>query len=191
MIYILGTPQETAQALDDKSLDRMIKDIAQVLCNVHWLDHAIRYSPNLERFEKLENSVPLKEKSLNTCSWSQWAKDCEANYLYLVELGLELMVEHVYPRCLGPTNKYMEAILWAKGNVPVLTGDEYMTCPLYFPLVMPKKYYRCNCDEKGYFRCDWGSEQINTIESYRNYYRSKLKGSEVWTRREKPDWLNL
>ncbi len=93
-IYILGTPEETAQALDDKSLDKMIKSIAHALCNIcYWSARYGQYTP-YERSSYYKDDVPLKPKGGDIFKWSDWARECRANYLELVTLGLVCCTEY-------------------------------------------------------------------------------------------------
>lgn len=136
-IYILGTPEETAQELDDRSLDFMIKDIAQVLCNVH---HKIIDDKNtchcfekdcplvFEEHEKipLESIVDITGLS----EWILWAQECAANYKYLVELGEKCCAEFFWRfqeyenlehhKKKEKIDKFNEAIIWSSINVPDL-----------------------------------------------------------------------
>src|SRR3954464_3197699 len=98
MIYILDNdPAKCAQMLDDKSLDKMIKDITQALRTVY-LDSIIH---PLDKGRECWNDAVMhlgqgqwvpKEKS-NHEKWSIWARECKANYLYLVEMGLACLSE--------------------------------------------------------------------------------------------------
>jgi uncharacterized protein involved in tolerance to divalent cations len=126
-------------------------------------------------------------------------KDQEGNYLYEYSeiVGTNELKEH----------ELQPVIKWAMNNVPDLP---VITCvnfydkrngkkPLYgrrwferveqitpFPVVMPKKYF------SGMF--DYKDEEIkhDVIQSYRNYYRAKLKklkNAPTWTGRQMPEWL--
>lgn len=139
MIYILDNdPKLTAQYLDDKSFDEMIKDIAQVLCGVHYFLG--------KRIEEMPMS-PHNNQSL--IKWGDWARECKANYLYLVELGLECINEKATR--FGITNpgfgnlvlndgiradykltRYDKAILWARENVPDLSARCFPCGDTYF-----------------------------------------------------------
>jgi len=187
-IYILDNDhKKIAEYLDDKSLDKMIKNIAQVLCDVHL-------------FKSFFHSKEIKDK------WSRWARECKANYLYLVELGFTLYSESVFRFGLKKINaNRRDVIRWCYENVPDLPkrcfscGDdsESHMCqkcwndkrPNSFPLVMPKKYIVDGFDPNDFDK--EGNGQSLTIQSYRNYYRAnKLKQNiQKWTRRQKPDWL--
>lgn len=194
-IYILGTPRETARSLDDESLNRMIKEIAQVLSNVH--DYVL--SPNY--WTSADGA--LSPKNINS-KWSCWARECVANYNYLVELGSRCCLEHInrtykYGDEKIKTHKMQSIIEWVQDNVPNLPTQFFIRDELggdriqggllgnehtSIPLVMPKKYINyetIEIIEDNIF--------VNAINSYRNYYKSKLKPDATWTRREKPAWI--
>ncbi len=188
MIYILDQdPRKTAEYLDDKSLDKMIKDIAQALCNV---SISLRIDKALSRDNYALSDTPL-DYSLDKkiLAWKEWARECEANYLYLVELGMQCghEINSRGPQNNKKTYNALKGIVWARDNVP----DLPIKCPSYnkgmteFPAAKPK-----------YLRAD-------TIRTYRNYYKSKLYKEEknsiyitnkglhaVWTERNKPEWLS-
>jgi hypothetical protein len=219
-IYILDNdPKKIPEMLDDKSLERMIKDIAQVLCNVHW-----------KQGFKGCASIPLMPKidKIDSCKWTQWARECKANYLYLSNLGEEIMTEIYYRRNNSfnkPQMRWLKVIRWASDNVPdlyirlesgVLVTPElndmcykervgYMSG---FPLVIPKRHIADQHDLIKYTSLN------GYIISYRNYYQAKIEKRmksglnqcesnsaqwtsydesklPAWTNREKPVWLNI
>lgn len=185
-IFILdNAPAKCAQALDDKSLDKMIKDIVQVLCNVHWFDY---YHEGTEGYVyKNKLKIPIKYKKLSDDLWTVWARECRANYLYLVELA-ELCSRELNYRFEGLTeNKidYEIILLWAKDNVPDIYDPHKIVCtneftlehikgkPTPFPLVIPKKCL--DIDVKKYSRWNSGLRLNDQISIYRNYYLARLK----------------
>jgi len=216
-IYILDNDlKKIAEALDDKSLNKMIKNIAQVLCNVHhkigmdWL-RTFDTDNKWENTQKFR-SIPLTKTFLDAPgAWEDWARECKANYLYLGEFGRELIKEFNF-RYDIPMLKKQEcnnfyAIHWVSHNVPNLPyyfetehTKEHWTFIISdgsvkddiktpFPLIMPKKYILDGFDPDDFDK--EGDGQSLTIQSYRNYYRAnKLKQNiQKWTRRQKPDWL--
>jgi hypothetical protein len=180
------------EELDDKTLDEQIEAIAQTLCNVHYrikngAEATIKYKGRCDR-------IPLELISFD--EFSEWASECLANYLKLVEMGLACCEEYRLRfsepllNIYGEEGKVKEhklqyVIEWARENVPELPVridskyniddscidldsriDKEITTP--FPLVMPEEY-------KVYFVSENGSKGAPfIIESYRNYYRAKL-----------------
>lgn len=189
-IFILDNdPQKIAEYLDDRSLDSMIKDIAQVLTGCH-------------------QAIPeywVFKNTINHLKWIKWARECKANYLYLVDLGISCTEERYhrlgkfvtkrehdveYESCVEYKELKAEAVIdWANENVPNLpdtmqsAGGFYMddetagvfiqlppiTGVTLFPLVIPKKYqpYQLNCEDH--------PKEFEIIVSCRNYYQAKLK----------------
>ena len=161
MIYILDQDlAKSAQALDDKSLDKQIKDIAQVLCNVHEerIAKANKIIENakqggntelqrnmsfylMEQLIKYDIDPPLKYKTnKKLLLWSKWARTCKANYLYLVEYGLVCVFEweHRHDEKFDnigwrkqSINKHLKVLRWARNNVPDLpVKNEKISIPL-------------------------------------------------------------
>jgi hypothetical protein len=215
--------------LDDKTLSRQIRNIAQVLCNVHHAD--IACLTDIKKIEEASAKIPLPQKRFAEDKICWWARECRANYLKLVDMGYKCMDEYVYR-----FNDYPDFgcgknfLLWAVENVPDLPygkidkdclqcdndekGSYGQPCDTHawgtatpFPLVMPDKYIIFDCD---FYE---PTAEICIIESYRNYYRAKIKNKladfvsdeqdkEIalfrklqmagvkFTRREKPERLN-
>lgn len=201
-IYILDKdPIKCAQYLDDNSLDKMIKKIARALCNVH---HILNERKELEIDHEKLLSIPLsytKYKSFESnAQWIEWSRKCKANYLKLVELGSFCCAEINYrftsfsihsQQTFFWIHKMEKIIEWADNNVPDLKYDSgyFGRNKIVFPIGMPKKYIA----------------DIDIIQSYRNFYQSKLKQRAIkyqkspihtksdikWTRCKKPSWINL
>jgi hypothetical protein len=195
-IFILGTPEETAQALDDKTLGEMIAACAQTLCNAQCEITLFDGGYSLD----WKNKPPLGGKDINN-ELSQWARECRANYLELVKYAIACCVEYYYrldsfdshysnlPKEVAFHNKYKDVIAWCADNVPSLPDGEKEFLSLMggamwrekvtpMPLVMPDKYQKL----AHYNPDNWNtSEHIdNVIYAYRNYYRAK-----VWKKLEK------
>lgn len=192
-IYILhNDPKKCAEYLDDKSLDKMIKDIAQVLCNVHC---DVTKLSEKEFFETYEPNMPLKGKYPKHEKWSQWTRECKANYLYLVELAETCSRELNY-RFEGLTEKQIrieKILIWAIDNVPDLPKNyilrennfeailkcDYIESITPLPLVTPKKYIaqwmKDNDLDIGRISNTKSGWNNGSVQSYRNYFQAKLK----------------
>lgn len=246
MIYLLDeNPAENAKMLDDKTLSRQIRGIAQYLCNAHYLKAVFTPLQPNQRLDDLTKDIPLPLKNNNEGlsashdSYSKWAYECSVNYNKLVEMGLACFSEY---RCRGLINKdeynsiyeYENILEWTRDNVPDLpiyygTVNEALANPKEhlenylnentnekttpFPVCVMDKYkvFKIGRDDEGWIEYD-----INIIESYRNYYRTKIYEKEdktklincdlckdtmphmiaipyelpKWTRRERPKFLN-
>lgn len=194
-IFILDQdPQKIAEYLDDKSLDKQIREIAQTLCNVH---HIVTPRNQPSPATPLEWKGPLKDGSDG--QWSEWASECKANYEWLALLGGACSKEFSY-RLVNPNpksaidklniyHKLDNVIGWAEANCPKLPDSE-TTTP--FPLAMPAKF------KFPFQRGEWPPAGKNspvildsTIKAYLSYYQAKLQGKPTWTRQERPAWLEL
>lgn len=168
-IYILDNdPKKCAEALDDRSLEKMIRSIALALCNVH---HAILGCYGHKDIDKIKNypDIPLPyshKKSIER--WAKWAghiEGCKGNYIYLAKLGNYCCVEYNTNREILKNIKYYAIITWLSCNIPNLPfvfgycGDNRPV----FPLVIPKKYWEQSIRPEDIYL------------SYRNYYKEKLK----------------
>jgi hypothetical protein len=230
MIYLLHEDAaECAKMLDDKALGLQIKEIAQTLCNAQ---HRLLNKPdniplapkNIHKDDYSllanvcrANYLRLVEMALAACSEYiyRFNEPCDHANIKDIEQGA------VCDRCTK--HKLQPVIEWCKQNVPDLpihhfnirntpieeainipfTREEIIngkTTP--FPLCVPEKYKHntiaCSCDN--YHSCN-----IDTIESYLNYYRTKIerlicpkcktgmsndgcsKNGITWTRRERPN----
>jgi hypothetical protein len=162
-ICILGTPEETAQALTDKWIEKMIKDIAQVLCNAHHLQSDYINDPDY-----FDDNIPLPYslhaiKKMPLTDWTDWTRECVANYEYLAKLGYFCDYEYFFR--FDKLSKFNKIIHWARDNVPdSLYGNINVDCRYCdnydlgifgnacdthalgilspFPLLMPSKYYK-------------------------------------------------
>jgi hypothetical protein len=204
--------------LDDTTLSKQIKAIAQVLCNVHIMLHRQRVElfkndksqPSPINFdlppEKMLHGKPIDDE------YTLWASTCRANYLALVDMGLPIIQECIYrwnePMPESVNYKYPEAIWWARDNVPELPIKHVFNCKCEgqwicdecqysehtpFPLCVPaKRIIRKECEHsKGNADLSLNMHMfdIDITESYRNYYRAKLPKDAKWTRRDKPEYL--
>jgi hypothetical protein len=199
-IFILDNDlRKSVEYLDDKSLNKQIKTIAQILCDGHW---------------EVYHSCELIGKNL----WREWAKQCKANYLWLIEYAYESGRELFY-RHEGKTkihDKCYPVLEWARENVPDLPAytkeQDNISRSLYpcnkaykfnygvseYPLVMPNKYQSlANYNPENFNPSD---HIDNIVYAYRSYYKAKYDKAMLkylrengmlvtWTRREKPEWL--
>lgn len=196
MIYILSNDaQECAKLLDDKSLDAMISDIAQVLCNVHSLSTLGRSTMDMkieERKRMFECPLAPKFKTefdgdkykVIFSDWDKWCMQCLANYNVLLayaracctEYRLRFINETDPTKRMFPKHKHHDVIAWCGENKPMLpreyekSGHGYTELAAAMPLVMPEKYIVYSV---GYGVA--GDMKKNIIESYRAYYKAKLK----------------
>lgn len=195
MIYLLhNDPAANAQMLDDATLNKQIKAIAQTLCAVHsWAE--TRRAEREGRYVSANHRVcypdysriPLKRSNLVHNKMGEWARACLANYLKLVEMGRKCFFEWNYrfndyddfmlwkSERIGRCNyqhKMQKVVEWCFDNVPDIPDGNLTP----FPLCLPKKY-----------RTEMLLQE--TIKSYRNYYIAKIPKNVKWTKRQQPDFV--
>jgi hypothetical protein len=204
--------------LDDKTLDKNIRAIAKTLCNVHYellfnkCDGDLRLLWEEDRQKWI--NITLGWSTSKTVGYTKWASECRANYLKLVEMGTDCVLEQVARGIDEAPTKYRQALAWARDNFPQLACKcfnpliRHPTCneSTPFPLMIAKKYWHYHSGYVNDFDLDY-------VESYRNYYRAKIKAQihkldnsigcgcpecdknfwdkyPKWTRRDKPSYLN-
>lgn len=215
-IYILDNDsKKIADYLDDKSLDKMVQELAIVLCNAH-----CKYTQKPIYAVRADTLLPARRPNHK---FAVWARECVANYKYLVNLGYALCDEWqlrcTYKYGESKHHKLRQVLAWALLFEPILPAGE-MLCTADmpssnsidimtpFPLVMPKSYIKeaevANPEK-------WGHID-NCMYAYRVYYQANLKktllkelqkekkkwtgekwvGSSIeWTRRFQPEWIML
>jgi hypothetical protein len=137
MIFILDNDlNKSAAMLDDKSLEKQIKNIAQVLCNAHYYNLKLK-GVGMALHESQVAHIPLNKQMRNNSEcrhleWSLWAKECKGNYLWLVNYAIICCGEYYWRFMvreygnLDHDNKcnevehYNAIILWARNKTPNL-----------------------------------------------------------------------
>lgn len=205
MIWILDKePQLIAQALDDRSLSRMIKKIAQALCQVHfqWIDY---HAHTIGDANHLAANIPIQDKVIfdgRRNAWADFGYKFSANYRYLCDLGMECCKEWSYRNYKteyddkeeimvcnwpypGPPHKHQHIIEWCSQNQPDLSLEIPKENP--YALATTISFYR----EKYQHKLNKGLRRAIT---YRDVYGKKVISKPIipkWSRREKPSWLIL
>jgi hypothetical protein len=135
--FLDESPKKTAQFLDDQALSDQIKNIAQVILQIHYkcIDHR---ALTLGEAQRIEKNMPLEffhadelEGLYNNKDnlYANWGYECKANYNFLVNLGEQCCKE--YNRrsckcinCRGSNCPYrfqhtlLPIIKWALNNIP-------------------------------------------------------------------------
>lgn len=142
-------PRQAARWHCDAHVVKMVLETAQLLCTAHHLTGS---------------TAPYRPTHANhPCA--VWARDSQANYLWLCELGLELCRE--YTARYGRVHA-SEKVLWELSrNAPDLPYRGLTP----FAQAMPK-------DLKG----------SDPVEAYRRYYQTKRGGKLGTRRRNRPEW---
>ncbi len=111
-IFYLDNNQETcARWHCDKHVVKMILEVAQMLCTVHW-----------------ENGgeAPYKSTHKNHPS-TRWSGSNKSNYLWLCDLGKELCKEYTFR--YEKTHKTEKHIDWLVKNIPSIPDGEFSEPP--------------------------------------------------------------
>lgn len=143
---------KNAKMYCDKHCSKMILETAQLLC-----------SP----FET--GTAPYKRTHYNhPCAI--WLRESQANFNYLLKLGLALSEEFEYRR--GKKHKSQEVIQWCRENNHFLMLPDVPMTP--FAQAMPEQYKSKN----------------HVVGAYRNYFNGEKRHLFSWTKRPTPSWVN-
>ena len=151
-------PEICAKYHVDKHVVKMIIELAQLLCTAH---HII--GSDNEDFK-----IPYKKTHVNHPS-AIWVRQGLYNYVWTVNLGLELCKEYTYRyEKVHKTEQYLQMLY---ENYPKFTPDLIIaTKPL---LAITNK------------ECKIG----NAIKSYREYYIREKSHLHSWKKRDVPEWI--
>lgn len=129
-----------------------IKESAQLLCTAHHLNN----SPYITPYKPTHRHHPC----------AKWSAESLENYMWLIDLGLELCKEYTYR--YGKVHKCEEVINWCGEHQP----DFQSANRTPFALAMPDQY-----------KCD------DAVKSYRSYYLGEKRHLFAWKNRPVPDWI--
>lgn len=155
-------PRESARALDDKRVPKMVVETAQLLSTaVHHLHP--------------DNDFPIYKPAYDNHPCSLFARYSERNFKFLAELGLELSEE--YSHRWGPRHKSHRVI---EDCVTLMFSKPSFYKPFY------TREFSLNFNCSGY---DTGSiykdYRLCLIDKWK---KQEKKGSLKWTDRKPPDW---
>jgi len=213
-IYILDLDlQKSVESLDDRSLRKQCRDLAQTLCDIHYCIS--------------DNNPPLKPDFIASrpgghYRWVEWGAKCNDRYEWLLNYFKLSLEEHTFrfhdwiygkhgdenwiKRNRRVTKPYYNVYPWAHSNRPnILTQIEFR-----LPRIVPvhirfndlclnyQLYHSWRLSEK--LKCKYcngrgnsGSSSFATIPSVKccicdgNGFTFKYK--PTWTKREKPEWI--
>lgn len=170
-IFVLHKkPKECVKLYCDQHVRKMILETAQLLSFAHY-----------EAGTKLKYHRIYKDsKGHHNHPCAKWLYRSQANYRWLVKLGMYLCKEYTFR--FNKTHATQKVMVYLKNHVPDLP-DVPIT---QFELCMPKQYHFISViRDRTVFR--------DTIKSYKRYYRAEKqtfkRGPAVWTKRDKPDFL--
>jgi hypothetical protein len=107
---------------------------------------------------------------------TKWARENKINYVSLYELFIELCKEYTYrySKEHATYTKLHEVLRTVPKNIPDIC-DEIV----YFPVAISNK-------EIIMYDSD---DEIDIVETYRNYYKTEKKNFATWRNREIPYWM--
>jgi hypothetical protein len=173
-------PVLAAQNLCDSHIVKMSLESAQLLCTVHWVGWQKVLNPpdNLkgkalkmwieERIPD-ENLIPQYSMTHVNHPSSKWARECSANYEWLVNHALAQCDE--YEKRYGRVIKCKEIVEWAKLNKPQTFETSHLQMTP-FAVAMPD-IYKVDGDP---------------VQSYRNYYHGAKASFAKWKYTTSPSW---
>lgn len=152
-------PKVSVKYYFNKHCVKIILEICQMLYTAHWCGRILDVWIIRHR-EEMNGLEPYRKTHFNHPT-AKWVRQSKANYLYTVQMGLELCYE--YTRRYGKIHKCQVRLEWLQNNIPPMNiGDKidaYLATSSVpkgctpVPLAMPDEY-----------KCP------DLIESYRKYY---------------------
>lgn len=160
IFFLDSNIEKCAQYHVDKHVVKQRLELAQLACTAHHVLGDIDSS-----------KIPYKPTHKNHPS-AIWVRESLFNYMYVVNLGLELCKEMRH-RFNTPHQKTEEVLLWLKEN-PIQVNDCFMSKP---KLAVGEKIIE-NDDYWNY-----------AVDNYRNYYNETKQHLFKWSKRETPYWI--
>lgn len=158
--YLDKNPKKCAKMYCDKHVNKIMIEICQLLCNV------IHNNTDMNApYKKCKN---ISEK----LSPYMWANRSKSNYIYLLNLAENLLLEYKY-RYEKKEHKTEKVIIWLKNNIPNHFEFKNRTKLIYTKNIdIFSKYYK------------------DDIEASRMIYAIYKCKNDKWTKREKPEWFD-
>jgi hypothetical protein len=162
IFFLSANKKECVEMYVDKHVVKMILEYTQILCSVHHICGSVDES----------YVVPYKLTHKNhPCN--VWTRESLSNYVYLVDLALELCKEYTYR--YGKIHK-SEQYIRKLGEIMPKIDDIGFTIPAR---AMPDEYKT----KKDNITLE------DVIESYRNYINGDKKHIFAWKKRQIPDFI--
>ena len=138
---------------------------AQDLCNKHNVKMVLESAQML--CSVFPNGEAFYRRTHYNHPCSKWVRQSKQNYEWLVKHGMALCKE--YTKRYGRVHKSQEVIKWCENNYHTIDFPSQSLTP--FVQAMPEKY-----------------RGENTVEAYRDYYRSDKKDIAIWPPNGSPSW---
>jgi hypothetical protein len=160
IFFLHNLPNICAMMHCNKHVIKMILETTQILCSAWHVQ-----DPEHKKYKPI---YKLTHKNHPSCVWARESKE---NFIWLVQLGLELCKEYTFR--YGKTHKCQQYIENLSKNIPNIPSLGF-TKP---KLAMPDMY----------------KDENNYVESYRNYYYFDKNHMLNWKgktgERKKPEWI--
>lgn len=164
IFFLHLNPSQCAKMHVDKHVVKMILESMQLLCSAHHM-------------HPVENYIPPYKLTHKNHPSSIWSRESIANYLWLVELTVELCKEYTYR--YGKKHKCESYIYELKNNVPDIKNKEFTTPRMAMPDMYKEKI------------TDSHDENIeNVIEAYKHYYFFEKNHILKWKNRDIPEFIS-
>jgi len=173
IFFLDKEPETCAQYHCDKHVVKMILETAQLLCTAHrvidgkqWIDQSS--GRRIKRWKlngKMEDML-YKATHINHPS-AVWARESDANYMWLYELFIHLSLEYTHRYGKNHLTTAKLSILLSQPPKNIFKGP--MT---KMPQAMPDY---CKDDD--------------SVTAYRNYYINEKQRMLKYTNREMPQWM--
>ena len=190
LFLIAEDPQEIAEAHCDSHVVKMIIETAQILYCAWWCT-------GRDKMEETQDPPPYRVTHKNHPT-ARWIRADSHHYQFACRLGLALCKEYTsrFEGRVHKTQLHLERLM-RLGSPPVdedcrdlATFDKVATCGL------PEKigFFPCAIDDETFEKVKVCRPELDAIETYRNYYRSKLdtmKRPMKWKRPNRPAWMSF
>jgi hypothetical protein len=177
IFYLDKDPKVCAQMHNDKHVVKMILEYAQLLSTAHRINDGEMYIGKTENtgrnVKRWKHPNPVMEETLYKATHvnhpsAVWTRQSKYNYSYIYFLFCALCDEYTYR--YGKVHLTDTKLRSALGKPPKNFKENIKT-PM--PQCMP----------------DYCKVEGNSIQAYKNYYINEKSSFNVYTKREKPEWL--
>jgi hypothetical protein len=160
-IFVLDTnPRLVAQYHGDIHVGKMAMEASQLLSNAH------TFFGSVSQRDYGTHKLCLPTHTKHPCSI--WAHQSRANYLWLLDLYVELHAEFMHRFKKAHAN-YLNRFDAVSSPPSLLHGTELTP----FALAMDHEF----------------KVGDDAVASYRNYYTLRKQAMHKWTNRDRPEWL--
>jgi len=174
IFYLDKDPQTCAEMHNDKHVVKMILEVGQLLSTAHRVIDGEQYidassGRKIKRWKLNDSRENILYKATHVNHPSNiWARETEANYNWLYKLFMHLCLE--YTHRYGKTHMTQVKLAIDLSRPPINIKKAGMTA---MPQAMP----------------DYCKVEGDSVAAYRKYYINEKASFNVYTNREKPEWL--